>query len=205
MARTDDKSRHSYGRQLVASYQERCDTKQTRSHYGEERLKDIVKKVKDYLKTYLSAEIDTSCWKDRFLVYLDGLEPCLLEILENGPYVPKSHASTPENVLIKPQKQWSPEDIKLANQDKRLKIIIISCLPNDIMKSVIKAPLLTLEGEKVQQTFTMLKILLNVHENEDVKIPQAENDNLATLFGKYNYEEELLDQIHKSETNTFTI
>ncbi|GKA51324.1 hypothetical protein Tco_0744520, partial [Tanacetum coccineum] len=31
-----------------------------------------------------------------------------------------------------------PEDRRLANQDKRLKNIIISCLPNDIMKSVIK-------------------------------------------------------------------
>ncbi|GKD84818.1 hypothetical protein Tco_1355972 [Tanacetum coccineum] len=50
-----------------------------------------------------------SSWKDRFLVYLDGFEPNLLEILGNGPFVPKSLASTPENVLIKPQKQWSPE------------------------------------------------------------------------------------------------
>ncbi|GKA68068.1 hypothetical protein Tco_0767985 [Tanacetum coccineum] len=33
---------------------------------------------------------------------------------------------------------WSPEDKRLANQDKRLKSIIISYLPNDVMKSVIK-------------------------------------------------------------------
>ncbi|GKF79462.1 hypothetical protein Tco_0235030, partial [Tanacetum coccineum] len=81
---------------------------------------------------------DFTSWKDRFLVYLDGLEPYLLEILENGPYVPKSPASTSENILIKPQKQWSHDDRRLANQDKRLKSIIISCLPNDVMKSVIK-------------------------------------------------------------------
>ncbi|GJT80260.1 hypothetical protein Tco_1054602 [Tanacetum coccineum] len=31
---------------------------------------------------------DFSSWKDRLLVYLYGLEPYLLEILENGPFVP---------------------------------------------------------------------------------------------------------------------
>ncbi|GJT51006.1 hypothetical protein Tco_0977163 [Tanacetum coccineum] len=39
---------------------------------------------------------DFSSWNERFLVYLDGLEPFLLEILESGPYAPKSPASTPE-------------------------------------------------------------------------------------------------------------
>ncbi|GKD21851.1 retrovirus-related pol polyprotein from transposon TNT 1-94 [Tanacetum coccineum] len=89
-----------------------------------------------------------------------------------------------------------------------------------------------LEGEKVKETYTRLKILLNELENKDVKIPQAEvnatfvnnlpkkwlsmnqtqrannsikNDSLATLFGKYNYEEELIDQIYESETKRFTI
>ncbi|GJT52775.1 hypothetical protein Tco_0978932 [Tanacetum coccineum] len=167
--------------------------------------------------------------------------------------------------LIKPQKQWSHDDRRLANQDKRLKSIIISCLPNDVMKSVIicataksmwndlilshegpsdtrdtkiASPRLkfnvfkALEGEKVKETFTMLKILLNELENKDVKISQAEvnatfvkrlsnkwlsmnqtqkannsikNDTLATLYGKYNYEEELIDQIYESETKRFTI
>ncbi|GKA82610.1 mitochondrial proton/calcium exchanger protein-like protein isoform X1 [Tanacetum coccineum] len=81
---------------------------------------------------------DFTSWKDRFLVYFNNLEPYLLVILENGPYVPKSLASTPENIFIKPQKQWSHDNRRLANQDKRLKSIIISCLPNDVMKSVIK-------------------------------------------------------------------
>ncbi|GKC42197.1 hypothetical protein Tco_1059919, partial [Tanacetum coccineum] len=81
---------------------------------------------------------DFTNWKDRFFVYLDSLEPYLLEILENGHFVPNSPLSTSTNILIKPQKQWSPEDKRLANQDKRLKSIIISCLPNDVMKFVIK-------------------------------------------------------------------
>ncbi|GKA83451.1 retrovirus-related pol polyprotein from transposon TNT 1-94 [Tanacetum coccineum] len=102
--------------------------------------------------------------KDRFMVYLDGLEPYLLEILENGPFVPLSP------------------------------FILISCLPNDVMKSIIKCIFVhaiwtdiilahegpseakdtkiaalrlkinafkALEGERVNGTFTRLKSLLN--------------------------------------------
>ncbi|GKF85708.1 hypothetical protein Tco_0253535, partial [Tanacetum coccineum] len=81
---------------------------------------------------------DFSSWKDRFLVYVDGLEPYLLEILENRPFVPLSPLSTPTNTLPKPQNQWSHADKRLANQDKRLKSILISCLPTNVMKYVIK-------------------------------------------------------------------
>ncbi|GJW04079.1 hypothetical protein Tco_1562935 [Tanacetum coccineum] len=81
----------------------------------------------------------------------------------------------------------------------------------------------SLEGEKVNGTFTRLKCLLNDLENNGVIIPQAEvnamfvnslprkwlsmnqtqrannsikNNSLATLYGKYNYEEGLIDQIY---------
>ncbi|GJV44242.1 hypothetical protein Tco_1428778 [Tanacetum coccineum] len=57
---------------------------------------------------------------------------------ENEPFVPKSNASPPENFLPKPQKQWTSVDKRFANQDKRLNSIIISCLPNDTKKVVIK-------------------------------------------------------------------
>ncbi|GJU79645.1 hypothetical protein Tco_1282010 [Tanacetum coccineum] len=197
--------------------------------------------------------------------YYGGLEPYLIEILENGPFVPISPLSTLTNPMIKPQKQWSPEDRRLANQNKRLKSIIISCLPNDVMKCVIKcttakaiwADLIlahegpsdtryikiaalrlkfnafkALEGEKVNGTLTRLKCLLNDLENNGVSIPQVEvnatfvnslprkwlsmnqthranksikNDSLATMYGKYNYEEDLIDQIYESETQRFTI
>nr|GEU42804.1 ent-kaur-16-ene synthase, chloroplastic-like [Tanacetum cinerariifolium] len=80
------------------------------------QVKDIVKEVKDYLNTYSSVGMDIS----------------------NGHFVPMSPLSTSINPLAKPQKQWSPEDRRLSNQDKRLKSIIISFLLNDVMKSVIK-------------------------------------------------------------------
>ncbi|GJS92430.1 hypothetical protein Tco_0799398 [Tanacetum coccineum] len=161
----------------------------------------------DTMPTDNTNNATTTNVKDRFLVYLDGLEPYLLKVLENGPFVPMSPLSTSTNPLTKPLNQWLPEDIKLANQDKRLKSIIISCLPNDVMKSVIKCttakaiwtdlilahegPYNTrdtkivalrlkcnafkaLEGEKVQGTYTRLKVLLNDLENNGVSISQAE-------------------------------
>ncbi|GJT70778.1 retrovirus-related pol polyprotein from transposon TNT 1-94 [Tanacetum coccineum] len=57
---------------------------------------------------------------------------------ENGHFILKYTTSTPENFLLKPQKQWTAVDRRLTNQYKRLKNIIISCLPNDTMKAVIK-------------------------------------------------------------------
>ncbi|GJV87127.1 hypothetical protein Tco_1531065 [Tanacetum coccineum] len=131
-----------------------------------------------------------SSWKDRFLVYLDGFEPNLIEILENGPFVPKSPASTPENVLIKPQKQWSPEDIKLVNQDERLKRHEGTSKTRDTKIAALRLKFnvfKALEGEKVQQTYTVLKILLNGLETKDVKISLAEESNS---------EEDMVTDIH---------
>ncbi|GJY37250.1 retrovirus-related pol polyprotein from transposon TNT 1-94 [Tanacetum coccineum] len=208
---------------------------------------------------------DFTSWKVKFPVFLDGLEPYLLKTLEDGPFVPMSSLSTNENLLPKRQNQWSNAESRLANKDKRLKSIIISCLPNDVMKSVIKCKTAkeiwndlilahegpsdtrdtkiaalrlkfnafkSLEGEKVMGTFTTLKCLLNDLENNGVTIPQAKvnatfvnsmprkwlsmnqtqrannsikNDSLATLYGKYNFEEGLIDQIYESETQRFSI
>ncbi|GJR59339.1 retrovirus-related pol polyprotein from transposon TNT 1-94 [Tanacetum coccineum] len=90
----------------------------------------------------------------------------------------------------------------------------------------------SLEDEKVNGTFTRLKCLLNDLENNGVTIPQAEvnatfvnslprkwlsmnqtqrannsikNDCLATLYGKYIYEEGLIDQIYESKIQRFSI
>ncbi|GKE28565.1 hypothetical protein Tco_1443949 [Tanacetum coccineum] len=150
---------------------------------------------------------DFTSWKVRFLVFLDGLEHYLLKTLKDEPFVPMSSLSTSDNPLPKRQNQWSNAKSRLANQDKRLKSIIISCLPNDFMKSVIKCKTVkemwndlilahegpsdirdtkitilrlkfnafkSLEGEKVNETFTRLKCLLNDLENNGVTIPQAE-------------------------------
>ncbi|GJR18034.1 retrovirus-related pol polyprotein from transposon TNT 1-94 [Tanacetum coccineum] len=165
---------------------------------------------------------DFTSWKVRFLVFLDGLKPYLLKTLEDGPFVPMSSLSTSKNPLTKRQNQWSNAESRLANQDKRLKNIIISCLPNDVMKSVIKCKTAkqmwndlilahkgpsdtrdtkiaslrlkfnafkSLEGEKVNGTFTILKCLLNDLEYNGVIIPQAEASSSKALISNNHFQD----------------
>ncbi|GJZ50791.1 hypothetical protein Tco_0605306, partial [Tanacetum coccineum] len=116
-------------------------------------------------------------WKVRFLVFLDGLEPYLLKIIEDGPFVPMSSMSTFDNPLPKRQNQWSHAESHLANQDKRLKT---HEGPSDTRDTKIAASQLkfnafkSLEDEKVNGTFTRLKCLLNDLENNGAIIPQAD-------------------------------
>ncbi|GJX53592.1 retrovirus-related pol polyprotein from transposon TNT 1-94 [Tanacetum coccineum] len=75
----------------------------------------------------------------RSVVDDDLLLPQLLDSSHKyGPFVPMLNLSTLANPLRKCQNQWSNAESRLANQDKRLKSIIIGCLPNDVMKSIIK-------------------------------------------------------------------
>nr|GEW10122.1 hypothetical protein [Tanacetum cinerariifolium] len=133
-----------------------------------------------------------------------------------------SSLSKYENSLPKRQNQWSNAESRHANQEKRLKSIIVSCSPNDVMKSVIKCKtakemwsdlILTHEGPSdirdtkiaaLRLKFNAFKSLKEVNAmfvnslsrkwlsmnqtqraNDSIK-----NDSLATLYGKYNYEED---------------
>ncbi|GKB51806.1 hypothetical protein Tco_0902559 [Tanacetum coccineum] len=137
---------------------------------------------------------DFTSWKVRFLVFLDGLEPYLLKTLEDGPFVPMSSLSTSENPLPKRQNQWSNAESRLANQDKRLKSIIISCLPNDVMKSVIKCKTAKemwndLIYGKLQplDLSSMLLNHLKVKNDSDVEEDQrTSNEFMADLNVKYH-------------------
>ncbi|GJR16083.1 retrovirus-related pol polyprotein from transposon TNT 1-94 [Tanacetum coccineum] len=53
-------------------------------------------------------------------------------VQEDGPFQPK----TAEGV-IKPKSQWTQDERRVVVQDQRLKSIIMSCLPDDIMESAI--------------------------------------------------------------------
>ena len=66
------------------------------------------------------------------LCYLTGMEPYYITCVKEGPYVPKTAEG-----LNKPEAQWTIDERRVVNQDQRLKSIIISCLPDDIMESVI--------------------------------------------------------------------
>ncbi|GKE49839.1 retrovirus-related pol polyprotein from transposon TNT 1-94 [Tanacetum coccineum] len=170
-------------------------------------------------------------WKVRFLVFLDGLEPYLLKTLEDRPFVPMLNFSTSKNPLPKRQNQWSNAESHLANQDKRLKSIIISCLPNVVMKSVIKWKtakemwndlILAHEGPSDTRDTKIASLRLKFNafkslEGEKVmgmftRIKCLLNDleNIGVTIpqaehAKYNYEEGLIDQIYESETQRFSI
>ncbi|GJR89557.1 retrovirus-related pol polyprotein from transposon TNT 1-94 [Tanacetum coccineum] len=154
----------------------------------------------------------------KLLVFLDGLEPYLLKTLEDGPFVPMSSSSIYENPLPKRQNQWSNVESRLANQDKRLNSIIISCLPNDFIKSFIKCKtvkemwndlILAHEGPFDTRDTKIAALRLNSMLLNHLKVKKAnnsiKNDCLAALYGKYNYEEGLIDQIYESKTQRFSI
>ncbi|GJX56411.1 hypothetical protein Tco_0286308 [Tanacetum coccineum] len=126
---------------------------------------------------------DFTSWKVRFLVFLVGLEPYLLKTLEDGPFVP---------------------------------IIIISCLPNDVMKSVIKYKttkkmrndlILAHEGPSDTKDTKIAALRLKFNAFKSLKGEKVDGTftRPLTLYGKYNYEEGLIDQIYESEIQRFTI
>ena len=93
----------------------------------------VDKKGGSYTATAPRLEVGRfSKWKKRMLCYLMGMEPYYITLINDGPYVPKTAEG-----LVKPEAQWTPDERRVVNQDQRLKSIIISCLPDDTMESVI--------------------------------------------------------------------
>ncbi|GKB55277.1 hypothetical protein Tco_0906030 [Tanacetum coccineum] len=66
------------------------------------------------------------------LCYLARMEPYYLKCIKDGPFHPKTAEGDD-----KPRSQWTPDERRMVVKDQRLKSIIMSCLPNDIMESVI--------------------------------------------------------------------
>ncbi|GJV31687.1 retrovirus-related pol polyprotein from transposon TNT 1-94 [Tanacetum coccineum] len=123
---------------------------------------------------------DFSSWKDRFLVYFDGLEPYLLKVLENGPFCTTAKAIWTDLILAH-EGTSDTRDTKITAL--RLKF------------NAFKA----LEGEKVLPR-KWLSMNQTQRANNSIK-----NDTLVALYGKYNYEKGLVDQIYESETSRFSI
>ncbi|GJX96545.1 hypothetical protein Tco_0352343 [Tanacetum coccineum] len=71
-------------------------------------------------------------WKKRMLCYLARMEPYYLKCIKDGPFQPKIAEGD-----AKPESQWTLDERTMVVQDQRLKSIIMSCLPDDIMESVI--------------------------------------------------------------------
>ncbi|GKB17865.1 hypothetical protein Tco_0851788 [Tanacetum coccineum] len=66
------------------------------------------------------------------LCYLAGMEPYYTKCIKDGPFYLKTIEGD-----VKPESQWTLDERRAGVQYQRLKSIIMSCLPDDIMESVI--------------------------------------------------------------------
>ncbi|GJY23326.1 retrovirus-related pol polyprotein from transposon TNT 1-94 [Tanacetum coccineum] len=161
-------------------------------------------------------------WKKRFMFHIIGIEPQFENIIKNGPFIPMVAGQR------KPGGQWTADERKAANLDQHLKSLIMTVLPDDQMNSVINCltakstwddlilyhegpsdvkesrvmdlklcynTLKFKEGESLTQTFTRYKALMNENTNH------VKDSELASLFGKLKYEENLKDSIYETEKN----
>ncbi|GKD14764.1 hypothetical protein Tco_1199171 [Tanacetum coccineum] len=83
-------------------------------------------------------------WKKRMLCYLMRMEPYYIQCIKDGSF--KQNMAEGAN---KPEAQWTTDEKRVVNQDQRLKIIIISCLQDDIIELVISC-------ERAKDTLTDL-------------------------------------------------
>ncbi|GJX88276.1 retrovirus-related pol polyprotein from transposon TNT 1-94 [Tanacetum coccineum] len=103
--------------------------------------------------------------------FTKGMEPYYSQCIKDGPFKPKMAEGAD-----KPESQWTPDERRVVNQDQRLKSIIISCLPNDIMESVISC-------ETAKSTWTDLVLMaladdeLSVGKNHARNVPESQAVN----------------------------
>nr|GEU34432.1 aluminum-activated malate transporter 12-like [Tanacetum cinerariifolium] len=167
------------------------------------RVTDIVKEVEDYLNTYSSAGMDISCVVDENL-------PQLLDS-RGGSHVTNIPAFDKEDLT-----SW-----------KVRFLVFLDGLEPYLLKTLEDGPFVpmsTHEGPsdtkdtKIAE-FNAFKSLEEVNVTFVNSLPRKwlsmnqthrannyiKNDSLATLYGKYNYKKNLIDQIYESETQRFTI
>nr|GEW22919.1 reverse transcriptase domain-containing protein [Tanacetum cinerariifolium] len=140
-------------------------------------VKDIIKEVEDYLKTYSSAEMDIRCpirtgnpSDDIFNTTTNHVAQNIVD--ENLPQLLDSRGGSHVTNVSNLTKR-----ISLVGKIGEVNATFVNILPKKWLS--------------VNQT---------QRANNSIK-----NDNLAALCGKYNYEEGLLDQIYESEPTRFTI
>ncbi|GKE02533.1 hypothetical protein Tco_1390516 [Tanacetum coccineum] len=172
------KTKLSAKHQLAVKGLSEC--KASESNIRRIQVKDIVKEVEDYLKTYSSAGMDIN-WVDMM------------------PSIENINTTTTSNVGQNGVDENLPQllDSRGGPSDTRDTKIATLRLKFNAFKA--------LEGEKLNGTYTRLICLLNDLENNRVFISQSESDSLAALYGKYHYEESLIDDIYESQTQRFTI
>ncbi|GKA85703.1 hypothetical protein Tco_0807357 [Tanacetum coccineum] len=106
-------------------------------------------------------------WKKRMLCYLAGMEPYYLKCIKDGPFQPKTTKGDD-----KPEFQWTLDERRVVVQDQRLKSIIMSCLLDDIIESVINCK--TAKATWNDLTYIRYKTLLNELANDGVNLSKHE-------------------------------
>ncbi|GKB39152.1 hypothetical protein Tco_0884094 [Tanacetum coccineum] len=136
-------------------------------------------------------------WKKRFMCHIVGIKPQFENIIKNGPFIPIAVGQR------KPEGQWTGDERKDANLDQRLKSLIMYVLPDDQINYVINCLtakstwddlILCYEGpSNVKESRVMDLNLRNTNHVKDYE--------LASLFGKLKYVENLIDSIYETEKN----
>nr|GEY36640.1 retrovirus-related Pol polyprotein from transposon TNT 1-94 [Tanacetum cinerariifolium] len=114
-------------------------------------------------------------WKKRMLCYLAGMEPYYLKCIKDGPFKPKTTEGDD-----KPESQWTLDERRVVVQEQRLKSIIMSCLPDDIIESVISRETAKATWakptESLSQTYTRYRSFLNKLANDGVNLSKHETN-----------------------------
>ncbi|GJW16973.1 hypothetical protein Tco_0024409 [Tanacetum coccineum] len=129
-------------------------------------------------------------WKKRFMCHIDGIEPQLKNILLNGLYVPMTAGQR------KPEGQWTCDERKAANLDQPLKsLIIYKALMNELVNDSINLSKLEINIGFInglpKKWLSFCQSLINTNH--------VKESELAFLFGKLKYEENLIDSIYEAE------
>ncbi|GJX69769.1 hypothetical protein Tco_0305496 [Tanacetum coccineum] len=84
----------------------------------------------------------------------------------------------------KPESQWTADERRVVIQDQRLKSIIMSCLPDDIMEPVISLP---------KKWLTFSQGLRNANHTQTL--------DLANIYERFVYEDNLIQRSYDDEVD----
>ncbi|GJX17619.1 retrovirus-related pol polyprotein from transposon TNT 1-94 [Tanacetum coccineum] len=149
-------------------------------------------------------------WKKRFMCHIIGIEPQFENIIKNGSFIPMLAGQR------KPEGQWTTDERKAANLDQRLKGLIMPILPCGKLEGGLNSlPLFNLRykalmNELVNDGINLSKLdrFINGLPKKWLSFWQSlrntnhvKDSELASLFGKLKYEENLIDNIYETEKN----
>ncbi|GKC48936.1 hypothetical protein Tco_1071681 [Tanacetum coccineum] len=148
------------------------------------------------------------------LCYLTGMEPYYIQCIKDGHFQTKTAEGA-----NKSEEQWSNDDRRVVNQDQILKSIIISCLTDDIMESVIRCKTAKETWTDLVHSFEGLsdtkenRIMDLKLEYETFRVKPSErlrNANhiqtldLADIYERFVYEDNLISRRYPESKKTLT-